>query len=228
MVATQPLTATNPAIPGFAIELAPGATGRTRSTGTVQVAELSAAESAQHMLRWDWSSPTLLYKTVGLDLTQPGAINAAQHLRLCARGDGQPAQVQPPDRRSRLVRPDGRLGRREDDDLDGHGHARLRSGGYRRTSPAVRRSDNGGGSLGGGSGLQGGGDRRNATGASIPAAAAATTLAHQLPRRPSTYSACLIEEPGPTNNTPDSPCPLCDLMGGLFGSLDSNTEAARR
>ena len=47
--ATQPLDLTNPAMPGFDIQLPARAAGATPATYTLQVAELSAALSAQHM-----------------------------------------------------------------------------------------------------------------------------------------------------------------------------------
>ena len=216
-VATQPLTATNAAFPGFAIELAAGATGRTRSTGTVQVAELSAAESAQHM-PVGLSSPTLLYKTVGLDLTEPaqltlpnisgyapGAMVSLLKFNPQTGGHDPVAQM--------VVSADGKT-------MTSTGSIALAGSPTTATgaTPAVRRSDNGGGSLGGGSGLRGG-----AAGAAPALDPGGSGASSSTGTGPFTYSACLIEEPGPTNNTPDSPCPLCDLMGGLFGSLDSNT-----
>ena len=60
-------------MPGFAFQLAAGSLGKTAATGTLQVAELSPALSAQHM-PVGVSGPMLLYKTVGLDLTQPAQL----------------------------------------------------------------------------------------------------------------------------------------------------------
>ena len=163
------------------------------------------------------SSPTLLYKTVGLDLTQPaqltlpnisgyapGAMVSLLKFNPQTGGHDSFAQM--------VVSADGKT-------MTSTGTVTLASApAATGASPAVRRSDNGGGSLGGGSGLQGG-----ATGASPALDPGGSGASSSTGTGPFTYSACLIEEPGPTNNTPDSPCPLCDLMGGLFGSLDSNT-----
>ena len=153
--ATQPLNATTAALPGFAIQLAAGSIGRTAASGTVQVAELSAAESAQHMPA-GLSSPMLLYKTVGLDLTEPAQLTlpnisgyapgaVVSLLKFNPQTGGHDAFAQ------MVVSADGKT-------MTSTGAVTLAGSPATATgaTPAVKRSDNGGGSLGGGSGLSGG------------------------------------------------------------------------
>ena len=215
-VATQPLNVTNPALPGFAIELAAGSTGRTRSTGTLQVAELSAAESAQHMPVGE-SSPMLLYKTVGLDLTEPAQLTlpnisgyapgaVVSLLKFNPRTGGHDSVAQ------MVVSADGKtMGPRRG--TTATPAAAPASG----ASPAVQRSDNGGGSLGGGSGLSGG-----AAGAAPAFDPGGTGASSSTGTGPYTYSACLIEEPGPTSNTPDSSCAGCQTPASSIARMGSD------
>ena len=228
-VATQPLTATDSAFPGFAIQLAAGGAGRTAATGTVQVAELSAAESAQHM-PVGMSSPMLLYKTVGLDLTQPAQLSLPN---ISGYGPGSVVSLLKfnpltggHDAVARMVvSADGKS-------MTSTSPVTLASApkAAAGSSPTLGQNDTGGGSLGGGSGRQGNaagvspGIRPDFSGSSSGSSPTGTGGGTGTGTGGGgyTFSACLLEEPGPTNDTPDSPCPLCDLLGGLFGALDSN------
>jgi RHS repeat-associated protein len=69
-VPTAAVNATNPAMPGFSIQLPASAAGAAPATGTLRVAELSAALSAQHMSQGA-STGMLLYNIVGSGLSGP-------------------------------------------------------------------------------------------------------------------------------------------------------------
>ena len=200
-VATQPLTATNAAFPGFAIELAAGSAGRTAATGTLQVAELSAAESAQHMPAGE-SSPMLLYKTVGLDLTEPAQLTlpnisgyapgaVVSLLKFNPRTGGHDSVAQ------MVVSADGKT-------MTSTGTITLAAAPASGASPAVQRSDNGGGSLGGGSGLSGG-----AAGASPALSPGGTGGSSSGGGADYSFSGCLLDEDGAAAGNPDTECAGC-------------------
>ena len=67
---TRVLNLSNPAIPGFDIQLPPGPAGTAAAPATLSLATLSAAVSAQHMPA-GLSGGLLLYKATGADLTEP-------------------------------------------------------------------------------------------------------------------------------------------------------------
>ena len=75
----------------------------------------------------------LLYKIAGSSLRPAGAADPAQHAGFQARLGAEPVDLSTRDRRPRRGRPDGRLGRRQDDDLDGPDHPRT----PRRRPPAA-------------------------------------------------------------------------------------------
>ena len=221
-IATQPLTATNAAIPGFAIELAAGSTGHTKSTGTLQVAELSAAESAQHM-PGGVSGPMLLYKTVGLDLTQPVQLTLPNTSGYAPACRCQHVQVQPNDRRSRRRRADDRLGRRTDDETSTDPVTlgrRAQATVVGRVACSTRQTDNGGGSIGGGSGARG--SAGGASPAVQPDFSGSSTGSGGSGSGMYSFSGCLVVGPAAPDPEPVQPCPLCDLLASLFGSMNSD------
>jgi len=83
---TQPLDLTNPAMPGFDIQLQARAAGSAPAAATLQVAVLSAALSAQHMPQ-GVSSGMLVYNVAGSNLSGP------VRLTLPAPGNSEPGAI---------------------------------------------------------------------------------------------------------------------------------------